>query len=106
MSAGRFASAIGRLHQVAHRRLSDSVGDFHPQVGAPVGGLNLQVNRDLVYEGPDGRLVADQVGITWLVSDLSTAARGGTFVIGSERFLVDKIISADGHAITAATTPL
>ncbi|WP_418338509.1 hypothetical protein [Pseudomonas citronellolis] len=106
MSAGPFAAAIGRLHRVAHRRLADAVGDFHPQAGAPVKGLDLQVDRNLAYEGADGRIVSGQVGITWLAEDLATADRGDVFVIGCERFLVENLLADDAHAITAATTKL
>lgn len=106
MSVGRFARAIGRLHQVAHRRLSDAVGDFHPQQGVPVQGLDLQVDRNLSYEGPNGTVITDTVGITVLASDIPGIERGDRFVIGCERFQVDSVIADDGHAITAATTIL
>lgn len=106
MTAGRFASAIGRLHQVAHRRLADAVGDFHPRAGAPTADLDLQVDRDLSYEGADGIFVSGKVGITWLKCDLGGAARGDIFTVGAERFQVDKVLADDGHAITAATTKL
>lgn len=106
MTAGRFARALGRLHQVAHRRLADAVGDFRPKEGPPVEKLDLQVDRNLAYEGADGRVISNLVGITWLASDLKSADRGDIFVIGCERFLVERLIADDGHAITAATTPL
>lgn len=106
MSAGRFARALGRLHQVTHRRLSDAVGNFRPTEGPPVEKMDLQVDRNLAYEGAEGRFITDQVGITWLAADLRSAARGDTFEIGCERFLVEKLIADDGYAITAATTKL
>lgn len=106
MSQGRFASAIGRLHQVAQRRLADAVGDFHPKEGAPVSNLDLQVDRDLSYEGADGIFVSGKVGITWLKCDLGGAVRGDLFVVGTERFQVDRLLVNDGHVITAATTKL
>lgn len=106
MSTGRFARSLGRLHQVTHRRLSDAVGDFLPTEGPPVEKMDLQVDRNLAYEGADGRILTSQVGITWLSADLNTAERGDIFVIGCERFMVEKLIADDGHAITAATTKL
>lgn len=106
MSEGRFASAIGRLHRVAQRRLADAVGDFQPKEGAPTLDLDLQVDRDLSYEGADGIFISGKVGITWLKCDLGSAARGDLFVVGTERFQVDRLLVNDGHIITAATTKL
>lgn len=70
---------------------------------APIKGIPLQVDRNLSYDGPDGVFITDKVGISWLAKDVPTASRGDLFVIGSSRYLVEKLIANDGWLLTAAT---
>lgn len=103
-----WATMRASLHRLAINTFSDGAATYTPvDPGAvPCPVPSVMVDRGLTYEGAEGRFVSDQVGITWLVKDLAKADRGGVFAIDGERFQVDQILSADGHAITAATTPL
>ncbi|NPW12647.1 hypothetical protein HPS00_32605, partial [Pseudomonas aeruginosa] len=97
MSApGRFGRLIQRLHERGQQRLSDAVGEFRGIGRPPIRGIPLQVDRNLTYEGPDGVFITDKVGISWLAKDVPTASRGDLFVIGSSRYLVEKLIANDG----------
>lgn len=99
----RFARAQTRLHRVCADRLSDAVGTFLSPGCTPITDLPLMVDRNLEYVGPDGSFMSDVVGITFNRADLASAERGDVFTIGCERFVVEKLISDDGHMITAAT---
>ncbi|EOW5841188.1 TPA: hypothetical protein SL402_002202 [Pseudomonas aeruginosa] len=104
MSApGRFGRLIQRLHDRGQQRLSDAVGEFRGIGRPPIKGIPLQVDRNLTYERPDGVFITDKVGISWLAKDVPTASRGDLFVIGSSRYLVEKLIANDGWLLTAAT---
>ncbi|UCP00096.1 hypothetical protein LF844_09870 [Metapseudomonas lalkuanensis] len=98
----KFARMMQRLHSVGNRRVADAIGTFQAPGCHPVDGLALQVDRNLEYEGADGRFQTDAVGISWYRADLEGASSGDIFIIGTERLVVEKLIADDGHMLTAA----
>ncbi|MGK6943857.1 hypothetical protein PU463_00029515 [Pseudomonas aeruginosa] len=103
MSApGRFGRLIQRLHERGQERLSDAVGEFRG-IGRPDQGDTAAGRPKPHLRGPDGVFITDKVGISWLAKDVPTASRGDLFVIGSSRYLVEKLIANDGWLLTAAT---
>lgn len=97
----RFSRAQQRLHRVCADRLSDSVGTFTSLGCTPIKGIPLMVDRNLEFAGPEEAFVAGAIGITFYRRDLASAARGDFFQIGCERFVVEALLSDDGHMITA-----
>jgi hypothetical protein len=97
-----FARGLDRLHRLGSRRLADSIGTFQAQGCAPVPGLDLQIDRNLEMEGAGGRFMTNVIGISWHASALASAKAGDLFVVGAERFIVEKLLADDGHMITAA----
>ncbi|SFA72990.1 hypothetical protein [Azotobacter beijerinckii] len=59
-------------------------------------------------DGKADCLDAAAVGITWSTADLPGIERGGTFVVGSRRYLVEEIVSDDGQILHGGpmTNPL
>lgn len=99
----RFAKAQARLHRICADRLADSIGSFQSPGCQPVHDLKLLIDRNLQYAGADGTFMTDAIGITFFCTDLKSADRGDVFEVGCERFLVERVIEDDGHAITVQT---
>ncbi|MCY1561184.1 hypothetical protein D9M68_984110 [compost metagenome] len=65
-------------------------------------GIQVIIDRNLLQSGAEGVFRSDAVGVTWRREELAKAERGGFFLFGAERFLVEDIIADDGYMITAA----
>lgn len=98
---GRFGRALGRLNSVAATRLADSLGAYQHGALPPASDLSLQVDRGVGMEGAEQVFQVGTVVITWLASQLAGAARGGVFLIGTERFVVEDIVANDGQFLSA-----
>jgi hypothetical protein len=103
MDAGPFARGLERMNKLIANRLATDIGSFQSPGQPPVEDLPLRVVRNLEMVGPDGHFQTDMVGITFYRGHLATASRGDIFRIGTERFMVEKLIDDDGSNITAAT---
>lgn len=99
---GRFSRALARLHGTASARLADAIGTYQNGQQAPVGDLDLMLDRGVQLEGANEAFLASTVAITWAVAQMPRAERGGVFAVGLERFTVEQVIADDGHMITAA----
>lgn len=83
--------------------LNDGLGDYFEPAGTPVAqGIELMIDKNLQRAGPDGVFMSDAVGITWRKQELHGVVRGGFFVFGSIRYVVEDTIQDDGHMLTAA----
>ncbi|SEI99677.1 hypothetical protein SAMN04244572_02383 [Azotobacter beijerinckii] len=83
--------------------LGDGKADCLDAEGSTVArGIDVIIEHNLQRVGPEGLFVSTAVGITWNTADLPGTERGGTFVVGSRRYLVEEIVSDDGQMATAA----
>lgn len=82
--------------------LNDGSGDYRDANGRVALGIELIIDRNLQHAGPDGVFLSTAVGITCRNAQVGAVNRGGLFVIGSDRFVVETIIADDGHMLTAA----
>lgn len=90
------------LHRVTEA-LKDGLATYTgPNGEPPVSGISVIIDRGLMQNGPEGLFRSEAVGITWRVSELSKAARGGAFTVGTESFVVEESLADDGHMILAA----
>jgi hypothetical protein len=99
---GRFARMQARLNRVATARLSDSLGSYQQAGQLPVDGLALQIDRGVDLTGAGDVFQGCTVAITVSKAQLGAVVRGGLFIVGAERFTVERPIADDGHMITAA----
>lgn len=104
---GRFARSMARLHRVGSNRLADSVGCYVEPGRAPVPDLALQVDANLLQNGPDGLFRSGAVGVGWYKRDLpDVAIRSGMFEACGKRLLIEDLIADDGYWIVAACMEL
>jgi hypothetical protein len=83
--------------------LNDGNGDYLDAAGSPVAqGIPLIVDHNLMQNGPDGLFMSEAIGITFNKSDLKKASRGGIFIFGKCRYVVEDIVSDDDQFVTAA----
>lgn len=100
---GRFAKALDRLHRVGAKRLADSVGTYTEPGLAPVCGIPLHTDQNVLVNGAEGLLRSNQTAVGWKAGDLPKyAVRVGIFEVNGKRLLIEDIIEDDGHWIVAA----
>lgn len=99
---GRFARAQHRLHRVGSARLADSIGSYQENRVTVAEDLELQVDQQWGEFGAGDAFAAGVKFVTWHKCRLDSASTGGLFLVGPERFLVEKILADDGHMVTAA----
>lgn len=98
-----FADLTDDMDDMIMSSLNDGEGDYFDSAGIPVAqGIELIIDRNLQHAGPDGVFLSTAVGITCRNAQVGAVNRGGLFVIGSDRFVVETIIADDGHMLTAA----
>lgn len=93
----RFGRAMERLHRVGSARLHDSIGEYRGTGVAPVCGIELVIDRDLRELGAEDAFLAGAVLIEYNTQQLRRIDRGGVFLVGGERFVVERPLSDDGH---------
>jgi len=99
---GRFARMQGRLNRVARDRLGDTLGSYQQAGRPPVDEIALQIDRGVDLTGAGEIFQGCTVAITFSKAQLGTVNRLGIFVVGAERFTVERAIADDGQWITAA----
>lgn len=98
-----FADLVNDIDAMLMSSLNDGKGDYFDSAGIPVAqGIELIIDRNLQQAGPDGVFLSNAVGITCRNVEVGGVNRGGLFVIGGDRFVVETIIADDGHMLTAA----
>lgn len=98
-----FSDLVEGMDEQIMSSLADAVGTYtDPETGRVQSGIDLMVDHDIGTSGPEGFLLSDAVGITWRRIALSCADRGGIFTVAGVRYVVEKVISDDGHMVTAA----
>lgn len=91
------------MHQCLITTLNDGTADYQDTAGNPVAsGIAVMVDRNAQHADPNGMFVTVPISVTWSKSQLATVARGGQFVLGTDTFIVEDVITDDGHMITAS----
>lgn len=70
--------------------------------GQPPKPVTVMVERNMVQNGPEGLFRSESTGFTWRKIELDTATRGATFKFAGCRYVVEEVVSDDGHFVTAA----
>jgi hypothetical protein len=99
---GRFARAQDRLHRVGSVRLADSIGSYQERGVTVADDLKLQIDQQWGEFGAGEVFAAGVKFVTWHKCCLESASSGGVFIVGNQRYLVEKIVADDGHMVTAA----
>lgn len=99
---GRFARMQGRLNRVVRERLADTLGSYQQAGHPPVDDVVLQIDRGVDLTGAGEIFQGCTVAITFSKAQLASVSRLGVFVVGAERFTVERAIADDGQWITAA----
>lgn len=97
-----FGSALAGMDAAIMASLNDGNGDYQDPSGRLALGIELIIDRNLQHAGPDGVFLSSAVGITCRNAQVGVVNRGGMFVFGSARLVVETIIADDGHMLTAA----
>ncbi|BAU76134.1 hypothetical protein [Metapseudomonas furukawaii] len=98
-----FSELVEDMDEQIMSSLGDAVGQYLDGVSGRLHcGIELIIDRNLQQSGPDGVFLTDAVGITCRRAALGCVARGGVFIVGPTRYLVEEIIADDGHMVTAA----
>lgn len=70
--------------------------------GQPPKTVTVMVERNMVQNSPEGLFRSESTGFTWRKIELDTATRGATFKFAGCRYVVEEVVSDDGHFVTAA----
>jgi hypothetical protein len=98
-----FSDLVEDMDEQIMSSLGDGEADYlDAMANAMARGVAVIIDRNLEQVGPEGRFLTDAIGVTWRKSILPTVERGGMFVHCQERFVVEVVISDDGHMLTAA----
>lgn len=99
-----FADALDDMDSMIMSSLNDGCGDYFDAAGRCVArGVELIVDRNLQRVGPEGGVfITEQTGIQFRRCAIDTVARGGLFVHGNRRYLVEEEIDDDGNWVTVA----
>ncbi|MFC2974712.1 hypothetical protein ACFOJE_21195 [Azotobacter bryophylli] len=101
--AASFNVMTAALDAAVMAALNDGLADYLDAAGNPVASdVTVIVDRNLERAGADGMFISIPLAITWRKVELSTAISGGVFTLGTERYLVEGIVSDDGYMITAS----
>jgi hypothetical protein len=96
-----WADMRDRMHQRVVAHLNDGVAEYrNGEIVVP--GIDVMVERNLMQNGADGVFRSNAVGISWRTAQLSGVSRGGVFTHCGASYVVEDVITDDGHMITAA----
>lgn len=91
------------MHQCLITTLNDGTADYQDAAGNPLAsGIAVMVDRNLERAGADGMFISIPLAISWRKSDLTSVGRGGIFMVGTERYCIEHVVSDDGHFVTAS----
>ncbi|MNF81918.1 hypothetical protein D3C84_642100 [compost metagenome] len=92
-----------QLHQRCMAKLTDGNAEYRGRDGSPViYDIPVMVDFHPMQNGPQGTWRSEQIMVTWQRNLLCEgAARGGMFLFGGRRLVVEETVS-DGHMVTAA----
>lgn len=98
-----FGALVDDMDAAIIASLNDGTADYAAATGIPVAaGITVIIERNLERVGADGMFIAIPLAVTWRKSALDYGARGGVFTFQRCRYVVEEIVSDDGHWITAA----
>ena len=90
-----------RMDRSVLAKLNDGVAEYRGP-GQQPRPVTVMIEHNLVQIGPDGMFRSDATGFTWRKSELAGAERGDVFTFERCRYVVEEVISDDGHFVTAA----
>ncbi len=90
-----------RMDRSVLAKLNDGVAEYRGP-GQQPRPVTVMIEHNLVQNGPDGMFRSDATGFTWRKSELAGAERGDVFTFERCRYVVEEVISDDGHFVTAA----
>ena len=96
-----WASMRDRMDRAVMAKLNDGAAQYCGP-GMQPRSVTVMVERNLVQNGPDGLFRSDSTGFSWRKAELDGVQRGGIFIFERCRYVVEEIISDDGHFVTAA----
>lgn len=100
----RFKRAMQRMDNVIAAQLTDGVGEFRDGNGTVRHGLQLMIDSKVEMAGVVEMLTGGIKAVTVRVSELcgSKPIRGGVFLLGQTRYIVEDTLSDDGYFATYA----
>lgn len=90
-----------RMDRSVLAKLNDGVAEYRGP-GQQPRPVTVMIEHNLVQNGPDGMFRSDATGFTWRKAELAGAERGDVFTFERCRYVVEEVISDDGHFVTAA----
>ncbi|WP_443191399.1 hypothetical protein [Pseudomonas indica] len=89
------------------KALKDGTGDYYAKDGTrQAQAIELMVDHNLERVGPEGVLITDALAITWHKAALCSVERGGVFLFGGSRYVVEEPIADDGEMVSAVCMEL
>lgn len=100
----RFKRAMQRMDNAIAARLNDGVGEFRDGNGTVRRNLQLQIDNKVDMAGVVEMLTGGVKAVTVRVSELcgSKPIRGGVFLLGQTRYIVEEVLVDDGYFATYA----
>lgn len=95
-----WATIRDRMDRRVVARLKDGHATYQGS-GIPAEA-EVIVERNLMMNGPDGLFRSEATGFSWRKCTIPAVTRGGIFLYGGCRYVVEEIVSDDGHMVTAA----
>lgn len=98
-----FGALVDDMDVAIMATLNDGTATYADATGTTVAtGVTVIVERNLERVGADGMFIATPLAVTWRKAELASGVRGGIFVLNRCRYVVEEVVSDDGHLITAA----
>lgn len=99
-----FGEAIEDMDDAIMSSLGDGCATYQPpDIGrGPVGGIEVMVDHIIAHAGAGGGFQGSVVGITWRKCALAGVDKGGIWIHGTRRYIVDDTAADDGEWVTAA----
>lgn len=100
----RFKRAMQRMDKTIAVQLNDGIGEFRDGNGTVRHGLQLMIDSKVEMAGVIEMLTGGIKAVTVRVSELcgSKPVRGGVFLLGQTRYIVEDTLTDDGYFTTYA----
>lgn len=98
----KFARSLDRMNRTIAARLSDIKGSYDSKDGAIVNSVDLMIDSSVVIGGAEQVFASGTFAISFPVSQLAKATRGGVFTACGRSYVVEEAISNDGQYATYA----
>jgi len=79
---------------------------YTQSTGGPAIPCKVYIDRSVLLQGTDGRVITDAVTITAFAADVGAAPKGGArFKVGAETFTVDSLNNKDESRYVCVVKP-